>query len=707
MALIGRIRNNPLIVLLFIGGGIALFILSEMTSGANGPIGPVEQIMGRVGQREIDRNDFERTLNGAFSGGDAYQNRDNLWQFYVDEGILAEEANEIGLAVTEEEVRDLEFGPNPSPVVRQNLSDPQTGQLNRQLLTQIQGHIENATIDEAIENGELNPNIRTIWKYQRRNVVTNRLQEKMGALVTKAMYAPSWQAQTFADAQLGNRKIAVAKVPFTALGADDATITDADVQAYIDENQSVFNNPEETRVIQYVTYDVEASPEDVTKLRTDLEEIAADWRADNSVDGDSLFAVANGGTYTGNYQPRTQIGEEVADQVLETMAIGDIYGPYQQDGTMRLVKLVDRVVMSDSAKTRHILISAQTPEQFEAADAKVDSLMTVLSRSRRKFAALAEEFSEDPGSKDNGGVYEKVLPGQFVRPFDAVLFRTGDVGKLYKVRTSYGVHLVEIMERSRSTSTRAKIATVVEPIVPSSETEDLRLATAQEFINGKSSISALEESGLDVSTTNPLRMSTYNLPGLGTGQEVKDMMCWAFAADAGDLSGRVYRFTDPQLFYENKYVVAAVKEVIPAGVAPVAAVKEAVTPQVRNRVVGQKAKADWAGKSVADVAAQYEVKVDSVTTNPSLNSLPLVGAEPKVIAAAAKATVGQPVTVVGNTGVFVIEATTDAAGGTSGSLPAARTQMNSRTRGQAAGGILPALRLVVDVEDDRASTDCR
>ena len=696
-----------MIVLLFIGGGIVLFILSEMTSGANGPIGPVEQRMGQIGQLEIDRNEFERTLSGAFSGGDAYQNRDALWQFYIDEGILAQEAQDMGLTVTREELRDLEFGPNPSPIIRRNMTDPQTGQLNRTLLTNIQGHIENGTLDDAIRDGELNPDIRTIWKYQRRNIITGRLQEKVNALVGKAMYAPSWQAQEFADAQLAGRQVAITKIPFAELNPDSSAVTDTDIQAYIDENRSLFNNPEETRTLSYVTFDVKPADTDLAALRETLTGLKAEWARESNAAGDSLFAVANGGSYTGNYQPRAQFSTEVADRVLGDMENGTVYGPYQEGTEMKLVKLLDQVTMSDSAKTRHILINAGTPDEFEEADQRVDSLMNVMDRRRRNFGALAAEFSDDDGSKDNGGVYEKVTPGQFVRPFDEVLFRTGEVGELYKIRTSYGVHLVEIMERSTSTSPRAKVAYVAEPIVPSSDTEDTRLQEAQQFLNGKSSLADLKAAGMDLTTTPPVSINTYNLTGLGSGQEVRDIMCWAFSADADDVSSRVYRFTDPQLFYENKYVVVGVETIIPAGLAPVAAVKESLLPQVSNRVAGVRAKAELTGKSAAAAATQYGVSVDTVNSNISLSSLPRVGAEPKVIAAATGASVGQPVTVVGNSGVYVIEALGDPSTGTSGSLPAARSQINSRVRNQAASSLLPALRAGAEVEDERMALECR
>ncbi|SEQ69728.1 peptidylprolyl isomerase [Neolewinella agarilytica] len=713
MALIGKIRDNTALILFVIGGAICLFVFQEMSSGANGPLGPVEQAMGRVGHQEIDRADFERTLSGAFSGGDAYQNRDQLWQFYVNEGLVKEEAENLGLSVSEFELNDLEFGPTPSPIITRNLTDPNTGQLNRTLLSQIQGHIDNGTLKDAVANGELNPNIETIWKYQRREIVATRLQEKMGALVSKAMYAPSWQAQEFANNQIASRKVAVVKIPFDEVDNSDVEVSDADMQAYIDENRSVFVNRVESRQLSYVSFKVEATAADSAKIRTLLGEVATDWNKETTESGDSLFALANRGSYAPNYLTADNLSPVIADAIMNDVAIGSVYGPYVEGNAMKLAKLIDRKVIADSASTRHILRNATTPDQFKEANRVIDSLMNVVQRNRGKFASLAETFSQDPGSASNGGEYEKVTPGQFVRPFDNVLFRTGSVGQLYKIRTSYGVHLVEILGRSRTTSTRAKVAYIVEPIIPSSDTEDAVLAEAQVFLNGKGNLTELkaaaEAAGMEVSQTTPMPLSAYNLPGLGSGQEVKDMMCWAFSADEGDVSGIVYTFTDPQLFYENNYVLVGLEDVLPAGVATVAAVKENLEPIVRDLKKGEKISGMIGGKSLSDLASQYDLKVDTVTSNPTLSSLSAgIGNEPKVIAAAAAVATGavsKP--VVGNTGVYVIQGITEPTSSTSGNLPGARQQINTTIRLQAANSLLPALRVGADIEDDRAEVDCR
>ncbi|TXF85230.1 hypothetical protein FUA23_20730 [Neolewinella aurantiaca] len=712
MALIGKIRQNTLIVLLFIGGGIALFILSEMTSGAGGALGPVMNRMGAVGEREIDRNDFERTASAAFSGGDAFQNRDQLWNFYVNEAVVKNEAEDLGLSVSEEEMTELQYGANPSPVIRRNMTDPNTGQLNTTLLSQIRQDIENNSIDAAIQEGRLNPNFKAIWSYQRREIEASRLQEKMTALMTKAMYAPNWQAQDYANEQFGNRKVAIVKVPFEEVDDTDIEVSDADVQAFIDENRSIFDNPEETRQLTYVTFPVTPTTADTNAIRTLLNQTAADWAKETTEAGDSLFALSNNGTYQSVYQTADRLSPVVADAVMNQIEVGTVFGPYTEGSAMKLLKVIDRVSMPDSAKTRHILRNASTPAQFEEADRVIDSLMNVLQRNRGKFADLAEEFSQDPGSASNGGVYEKVTPGQFVKPFDNVLFRTGTVGNLYKVRTQFGVHLVDIMSRSRSRQLRAKVAYVVEPLIPSSETEDVVMAKAQSFLNGKSTLAemkaAAESMGLEVKTSAPLPVSNYTLADLGSGQDVKDMMCWAFSADKGDVSPVVYSFTDQQLFYQNNHVVIALADVLPEGLPSAASVKDALQDQVSNRVKGQKLAGMLAGSDIEKIAAQYEVTVDSISSNPTLQSLPRIGQEPKVIAAAAIVATGntsEP--IVGRNGVYFVKPLSDASAGTSGNLPAARSQINTTVRAQNGNVLLPALRAGTDVADERAAADCQ
>ena len=103
---------------------------------------------------------------------------------------------------------------------------------------------------------------------------------------------------------------------------------------------------------------------------------------------------------------------------------------------------------------RHILIQPEgtnddgtyTDEAWAEAEKKANDLLTEWKSGEHtedSFAFMAAENSEDPGSAENGGLYEDIYPGQMVDEFDAWCFdasrQPGDTGI---VKTSYGYHIM-------------------------------------------------------------------------------------------------------------------------------------------------------------------------------------------------------------------------------------------------------------------------
>jgi peptidyl-prolyl cis-trans isomerase C len=97
---------------------------------------------------------------------------------------------------------------------------------------------------------------------------------------------------------------------------------------------------------------------------------------------------------------------------------------------------------------RHILVSvkserAPTGLSEEDAKAKVAKVEEAL-KAGKKFEDVAKEFSDDPGSKDKGGLYENITFGQFVPEFEKAV-RFQEVGKLGSaIRTPFGFHLIQV-----------------------------------------------------------------------------------------------------------------------------------------------------------------------------------------------------------------------------------------------------------------------
>lgn len=106
--------------------------------------------------------------------------------------------------------------------------------------------------------------------------------------------------------------------------------------------------------------------------------------------------------------------------------------------------------MDKTASVRHILLLTQGKSDPEKVDAhkKMEELLA-RARNGEDFAALAKEYSEDPGSKENGGLYEDFERGKMVKPFEDAAFSVpiGEISDI--VETSYGYHILLVVDRKK------------------------------------------------------------------------------------------------------------------------------------------------------------------------------------------------------------------------------------------------------------------
>ena len=101
--------------------------------------------------------------------------------------------------------------------------------------------------------------------------------------------------------------------------------------------------------------------------------------------------------------------------------------------------------------SRHILFLTQGLSDEEAAKVKATAeevLQKILNGA--DFASLAKQYSEDPGSKDNGGLYENIASGSFVDSYEAAALSLKD-GEVYPelVESSYGYHIIKLEKISK------------------------------------------------------------------------------------------------------------------------------------------------------------------------------------------------------------------------------------------------------------------
>ncbi len=106
--------------------------------------------------------------------------------------------------------------------------------------------------------------------------------------------------------------------------------------------------------------------------------------------------------------------------------------------------------MKEEVRVTHILIMAQpnmAPDDTLKAYKRIDSIYKAITKGKADFAALASQYSEDRGSKTNGGEIGYMTGMQTVYPFENVVFGT-PVGKVSApFRTQFGYHIVKVLDR--------------------------------------------------------------------------------------------------------------------------------------------------------------------------------------------------------------------------------------------------------------------
>ncbi len=708
MALIGQIRKRSWLLIMFIGMGLALFIITSMFVGNQIPFLDTQNVAGSVNGETINWTDFQAADDALYSGSgsDYYARRNALWNnYFVESAIVGQEAEELGLGVSETEMQDLQFGPNPSPIVRQRVIN-QTGQFDPNQLAQIRS---------LMEQGSLNPGYARFWEAQKKEIRTDRLKTKLNDLVSKSMFTPTWMVEQYNTSKNGKATFRYVKVPFDEVDNSEVEVSDADLKNYLMENKAKYSEEEETRKINYVVFDVFPSREDSIAIRDTLARVARDFA---TATDDTLFVednegIMNPGYYTNDLtEQNTPLSQTLADTLFNA-PVGAVVGPYIDGNRYVVTKLMDRRVMPDSVDSRHILISATTPDQFIAAEKTLDSLRILLEDGTANWDTLAKNFSQDPGSSGNGGKYENTTPNQFVPEFSDLIFFKGNIGELYTIRTQFGVHLIEPLARKytdrNNRTERVKISTISLPIVPSQETQEDVLGKAQDFMANNRTVeemaTAAESAGFTVETSNALKANDYLIGAMGSGETSRSIVRWAFDGNTkvGGVAPEVFSYQDPVEFFDNKYVVAGLRNVQDAGLPNIANVRDEILPLVRNMKKGEVI-ASKLSQDLTTAASTFNTQIDTasnVTFNRSF--VTGVGNEPKVIGAAFNLDAnGVSAPVVGSSGVFLIQLITKTEPTTTANIPSLRREASSASRGQVTSFLVRSMRKGADVEDNRA-----
>jgi len=646
------------------------------------------------GQR-LDHRDFQQAQSVLGSGQDAYATRDYLWDFFVEQAIVNSESEDLGLAVSKDELLELEFGTNLSPVIQRNLADPNTRQVNRDLLNQYK---------EAIESGQLEGKFREFWKFQEKQIIKERLQAKLNSMVSKGMYMPSWRVKRKYRESNDKLDMLFVKVAFDEIDDSEVQVTDEDLEKYIKEHAVEYTQTEETRSIAFVSKEVFPTAEDSTKLIEMLEDLKEDFI--NTSD-DSLFIENNYGILEPAYVNAETLAEGLKDTIAD-LPVGGIYGPYMDGAQYRLAKLLDAKVIPDSVEVRHILRRVQSQPELQPAISFIDSIKTLIEGGM-PFDSMAILHSQDPGSGRDGGALGYTAPGKMVPSFNDVIFYKAETGKLYTTISQFGVHLIEVTDKKFLHDDKSyRVAYLKEDIIPSELTQQGVYDEMAEVMTNNRTYDDLkkyadEHEELTFEVVNGLKKNDHIVGTLPSSPSSRDIVRWTFdpSTEIGDVAPEVYAFQAP-LRYNNKYVVPTLTGIYEPGLMPVEIVRDEISDLVKSEKKSALIMSQIKGEDLNAISQQFDTKIDTANGVSFFGGfLPGSGSEPAVVGKAFGLKDGGFAVVKGSSGVYAIKRLSMVPAVEPNNLSQLRKINTSQYGTRVSNSLISSFKKVVDIEDNR------
>ena len=633
MAVLGKIRQRSIFLILVIGMALFAFVISGVFDGSSSNAGPTDPI-AVVNDEEIDVTFFrqmveqtERAYNYS-----TLQSVNLVWNQALRNTIFDQEFKKLGIDAGKDQLEQI-ISSDEAVINNPNFQN-EAGFFDFGIFTD---YIAQMRVQEpaAYEN----------WKAQEQSIIGVAKQRIYLDLIKASGGMTEAEAKALYHFENDNINIEYVQVPFDIIPDSLVTVTDAEVKQYIKNHEQEYERAA-SRNLQYVSFNEAPTEDDLAAIRLRLEGLKDERIAYNDVS--KLTDTIEGFRMTKNiidfvdryseipfdsvYRPRGEYNNEYAD-ILFGLDVGEVFGPYRDGRFFKISRLLDRKENA-SLRASHILIAfegatrapATLTRAKEEARREANRLLRLARRGNDNFEELAREYSDGP-TKNRGGDLGFFQEGQMATE----LFNFVDknrVGRIGLVETEFGFHIIKVTDKDDL----ALIADVANEAIASDQTanEVFRSATKFEMESNDLNdfIAVAEKNNYEVRPVKQVTELEENMPGLFNQRQI---VRWAFDDDTK--VGDIKRFS---LTAGGGYAVVQLTAVNQKGLATV----DEVGFQVRRKIIHDK-KAALIKKQFQDIdsletlAENEDLTLETASAINQKNPT-LVGAgnEPYVVGAA-------------------------------------------------------------------------
>ena len=612
MAAIGKIRSWGPVLVTVIGLALFAFIAEEMFRSCETSKNNERQQVGEVLGEKINVQDFQSLVDEYQQVIKMTQGRDNLseeelnqvkdqvWNTYVSNKIIENEAEKLGLTVTDEELQNiLREGTNPM-LSQTPFVNSQTGRFD---VTQLQKFLNDYKANTNPQVAEQYKSFYDYWKFIERSIRQQTLAQKYQALLANCMLSNPVSAKAQFDASQQEKTILLASLPYSTVKDDDIKVTNSDLKAKYDEQKEMYKQTIETRNIKYVDFQVKPSQADRDELMKTMNDAYQKLQS-GATAAEVVRKAQSQFPYMGLPVTKSALPTDIAARI-DSMAVGQTTAPFETttDNTLNVVKLLSKQLLPDSVEVRMIRVVADTEE---ATAKKADSIYNAL-KAGANFEEIAKKYGQD-GKKDwlvsNQYQNQNTVDSE-TKTFLTAL-NTMAAGELRNFKFSQNSIVAQVTDR-RAMVNKYDVAVIKHTIDFSKQTYSDAYNKFSQYVSENNSIEGLEKNaekfGFKVSERNGMSNAEHYVAGI---RSTREAMKWIFDAKPGQVSPLYECGSNDHL------LVIGLTKVNPAGYSDLETVKEVVTADVLRDKKFDVLKGKFDGvKSIADAQAKG-AKIDTV-----------------------------------------------------------------------------------------------
>lgn len=662
MATLQTIRSKGPLLVIVIGLALFAFIAGDAWKILQPHQG--KQDVGEVNGKTLSAQEYQQMVdelsevikltNGLNSlNEDQLTNiKDQVWNTYVTNEVIANEAEKLGLQVTKAELQAV-INAGSHPLLMQTpFRNPQTGAFDKDMLKKFLVDYANLDANKMpAQYVEYYQKMGNFWNFIEKTLAETLLAEKYQNLIGKSLISNPVAAEDAFNARTEQTDMLLAAVPYSSINDSTITVSKDEIKELYNSKKESFKQPIETRNIKYVDVrvvpsdaDRKAVQEEVTEYTNQLISTTKDYVS---------FVRSTGSTIAYSDIPvsKSALPNDVASR-LDSTSVNEVYGPYynQTDDSYNAFKIVAKVSAPDSIQFRQIQVYADTDEKTtELADSIYNAL-----KAGADFAEVAKKYAQ---TGEATWINARGWEGTTVDAENATLINAlieQPVSEISNLKIGQSNIILQVMNKKQMQD-KYKVAIVKCPVEFSKETYNDTYNKFSQFVAQSTTIEALEknaeENGYTVLPRMNFRSDEHYVGGV---KSTREALKWVFDAKEGEVSP-LYECGE-----NDHLMVVALETINPAGYTNINQVSDMLRSEIIRDKKAEKIMAEMKGfNTLAQVKGMKDAVSDSVKhvtfSAPAYISVTRAS-EPVISAVASKTAINATsAPIKGNAGVYMIQ----------------------------------------------------